>query len=365
MSCAPAPRLIALGTAVPPHVVPQAAVRAMAARLFAGTDAGSSRLLRAFDQGGIATRHLVMPLEWYETARTFAEQNALFVPHALALAREAAERALAECGLAAADLDHVMVVTTTGIATPSLDARLALALGCRADVRRTPLWGLGCAAGTAGLAHARDFARADTSARVLLVAVELCSLTFRPEDRDKRNLIAASLFGDGAAAVVVQGADAPLPPRRGRQPLELLDSHSTLWPDTLGVMGWTVSTRGLHVVFSRDIPTIVRERVRPALEPWLAHHALTLDQITHLVSHPGGAKVLAAYAEALGRDASAFREAYAVLRDHGNMSSPTCLFVLERLRAQGAIAPGEYALVSALGPGFAAEYVLARGAAWD
>lgn len=365
MPIPPAPRLIALGTAVPPHRVPQAAVRAMAERLFAGTDAGSSRLLRAFDHSGIATRHLVMPIEWYETPRTFAEQNALFVPHALALAREAAERALAECGLVAADLDHVMVVTTTGIATPSLDARLALALGCRADVRRTPIWGLGCAAGTAGLARARDFALADPEARVLLVAVELCSLTFRPEDRDKRNLIAASLFADGAAAVVVQGADAPLPPRRGRPPLELLDAHSTLWPDTLGVMGWTVSTQGLHVVFSRDIPTIVRERVRPALEPWLAHHALTLDQITHLVSHPGGAKVLAAYAEALGRDASAFREAYAVLNDCGNMSSPTCLFVLERMRAHGAIAHGEYALVSALGPGFAAEYVLARGAAWD
>ncbi len=359
-----APRLIALGTAVPSHVVTQAEVRDMAARLFAGTDAGSARLLRVFDHSGIATRHLCMPIAWYETPRTFAEQNALYVPHALALATAATQAALAGCGLTPEAIDHIVFVSTTGIATPSLDARLALALGCRADVRRTPVWGLGCAGGTAGLARARDFALADPRARVLLVAAELCSLTFRPEDRDKLNLIAASLFADGAAAVIVQGADAPPPPVRAMPPLELLDAHSTLWPDTLGVMGWTVSTRGLHVVFSRDIPTIVRERVRPALEPWLATHGLTLEHVPHLVSHPGGAKVLAAYAEALGRDVGAFRDAHAVLREYGNMSSPTCLFVLERMLSHHAIGAGEHALVTALGPGFAAEYVLARGAAW-
>lgn len=350
---------------MPAHRATQAEVRGLAARLFAGTDAGSERLLRVFDHSGIETRHLCMPVAWYGTARSFAEQNALYVTHALALATEAAQLALDGCGLAAADLDHILLVSTTGIATPSLDARLALALGCRPDVRRTPVWGLGCAGGAAGLALARDLAVADPGARVLLVAVELCSLTFRSEDRDKRNLIAASLFGDGAAAAVVQGASVPVPAVRSVAPIELLDAHSTLWPDTLGVMGWTVSTRGLHVVFSRDIPAIVRQRVRPALDPWLARHGLTLTGIPYLVSHPGGAKVLAAYAEALGRSAEAFEDARAVLRDHGNMSSPTCLFVLERLLSRHAIGAGEHALVSALGPGFAAEYVLARGASWN
>jgi alkylresorcinol/alkylpyrone synthase len=357
-----APTLVSLATAVPPHAVAQTEVRALVERMFAGSEAGSARLLQVFDHSGIAQRHICMPLDWYLSDRTFAEQNALYVEHALALGAAAARAALDRAGLAAADLDHVVFLSSTGIATPSLDAHLSLALGCRPECRRTPVWGLGCAAGAAGLSRARDLALADPSARVLMVAVELCSLTFRREDLDKRNLVATSLFADGAAAVVVQGAAAPRPPRTPHRPLALLASSSTLWRDTLGVMGWTVSGRGLHVVFSRDIPTIVRERVRPGIDAFLTQHALTLEAVPHLVAHPGGAKVLAAYAEALGRPPEAFAHAYEVLRTHGNMSSPTCLFVLERFLAAGDIHAGEHALVSALGPGFSAEYVLARGA---
>jgi alkylresorcinol/alkylpyrone synthase len=200
---------------------------------------------------------------------------------------------------------------------------------------------------------------------VLLVAVELCSLTFRLEDMDKRNLVATSLFADGAAAAVVEGADVgetSTPPHRNGSSgaLELIGSHSTLWPDTIGMMGWTVSGRGLHVVFSRDIPSFVRERVRPSLEGFLREHGLSLADRIHVAAHPGGAKVLEAYADALGQPAAAFTHAREVLRDYGNMSSPTCLFVLERHLASGEIRPGEPVLVSALGPGFAAEYVLGR-----
>ena len=358
----PAPSLVSLATAVPPHAVPQPVVRALVERMFAGSEAGSARLLAVFDHSGIEQRHFCMPLDWYVSERSFAEQNARYVEHALALGTEAARRALERAGLAATDLDHVLFLSTTGIATPSLDAHLSLALGCRPDCRRTPVWGLGCAAGAAGLARARDLALAEPRARVLMVAAELCSLTFRREDLDKRNLVAASLFADGAAAVVVQGAEAAPPPRALYRPLALLGSSSTLWPETLGVMGWTVSGRGLHVVFSRDIPAIVRERVRPGIDAFLERHALSLADIDHLVAHPGGAKVLAAYAEALGRPQASFAHAYEILRTHGNMSSPTCLFVLERLLESNGIAAGEHALVSALGPGFSAEYVLARGA---
>jgi alkylresorcinol/alkylpyrone synthase len=356
-----APRLAAIATAVPAHAATQAEARALVARMFHGSEAGSERLLAVFEHSGIERRHFCMPLDWYTHEHAFEEQNALYIEHALALGREAAERALGRAGITPRDLDHIIYVSTTGIATPSLDARLSLALGCRPECRRTPIWGLGCAGGAAGLARARDLALAEPSARVLLVAVELCSLTFRHEDMDKRNLVATSLFADGAAAAVVHGPRAAH--ANGTGALELIGSHSTLWPDTMGMMGWTVTGRGLHVVFSRDIPSFVRERVRPSLEGFLRAHELSLEGRLHVAAHPGGAKVLEAYAEALGRPAAAFTHAREVLREYGNMSSPTCLFVLERLLASGEIGPGEPVLVSALGPGFAAEYVLARSAA--
>jgi len=356
-----APRLAAIATAVPAHAATQAEARALVAHMFHGSEAGSERLLAVFEHSGIERRHFCMPLDWYTHEHAFEEQNALYIEHALALGRQAAERALGRAGITPRDLDHIVYVSTTGIATPSLDARLSLALGCRPECRRTPIWGLGCAGGAAGLALARDLSLAEPSARVLLVAVELCSLTFRHEDMDKRNLVATSLFADGAAAAVVQGSRAAH--ANGRGSLELIGSQSTLWPDTIGMMGWTVTGRGLHVVFSRDIPSFVRERVRPSLEGFLSAHGFSLEGTLHVAAHPGGAKVLEAYAEALGRPAAAFTHAREVLREYGNMSSPTCLFVLERQLASGEIGPGEPVLISALGPGFAAEYVLARSAA--
>jgi alkylresorcinol/alkylpyrone synthase len=221
---------------------------------------------------------------------------------------------------------------------------------------------LGCAGGAAGLARARDFALADPSARVLLVTLELCSLTFQPDDVSKRNLVAASLFADGAAAAVVVGADAVVPGNASQRPLELTASQSILWKDTLDVMGWNIDGNGLHVVFSRDIPSIVRENVRPSLAAFLDRQNLAIGDVHHLVAHPGGVKVLRAYADALGVAPERLHHAREVLRDYGNMSSPSCLFVLERFLAAGDIGAGERAVVSALGPGFCAEYVLLKGA---
>jgi len=202
---------------------------------------------------------------------------------------------------------------------------------------------------------------------VLLIALELCSLTFQRRDLDRRNLVAAALFADGAAAALVLGAEAPAPTVNGNgvgtQRLELVASRSMLWPDTLDVMGWDVDERGLHVIFSRDIPTIVRDWVRRNLDSFLEANGTSLERIAHVVAHPGGPKVLAAYAEALGLPPEAFRHARAVLRECGNMSSPTCLFVLERALAAGDIRPGEAAVLAALGPGFSSELVLMRGAA--
>jgi alkylresorcinol/alkylpyrone synthase len=355
------PRIATVATALPPHVVRQRDTKTFAANLFSSTIEADRRLLEVFDHAEIEKRHVCAPLDWFATDHTFAEKNDRYVEYALRLASEATRSLLARARLTPADIDHLVFVSSTGIATPSMDARLANELGFRTDFRRTPIWGLGCAGGAVGLSRARDFALADPAARVLLIALELCSLTFQRNDVSKRNLVASSLFGDGAAAVVIAGAEAP-PVAGNSRPLEMLGSRSTLWPDTLDVMGWTVDGDGLHVVFSRDIPSIVFERVRPGLAAFLESHGLGLDTIDHVVAHPGGAKVLRAYAEALALPPRALRHARDVLHECGNMSSPSCLFVLERLLEANEVEPGHAVVVTALGPGFSAEYVLLRGA---
>jgi alkylresorcinol/alkylpyrone synthase len=354
-------RLVALATAVPPHPVAQEQVKEFAGNLFGEVLRGDDeRLLAVFDHAGIRCRNLSAPLDWFARDHDFAERNALYVEQAVRLGQQVAGQALAKAGLRPTDIDHLVFVSSTGIAAPTVDARLANTLGLRGDFHRTPIWGLGCAGGVAGLARARQFALADPGARVLLIALELCSLTFQRNDLSKRNLVAASLFGDGAAAAVVVAEEGSAA-RNGHRPLDLVASSSTFWPDTLDVMGWDVDGAGLHVIFARDIPTIVRERVRPGLAEFLGRHALTLDTLDHLVAHPGGTKVLAAYQEALGLREGALGHARAVLRDHGNMSSPTCLFVLQRFLDAQTIAPRQTAVLSALGPGFCAEYLLLRG----
>ncbi|HEX5131106.1 MAG TPA: 3-oxoacyl-[acyl-carrier-protein] synthase III C-terminal domain-containing protein [Candidatus Krumholzibacteria bacterium] len=352
------PRLISLAVAVPPQVVYQDAVKQFARGLFSATIGSDERLLDVFDNAEIDERHLCVSLEWLAEEHTFAEKNNLYIEHGLELATAVASDALTRAGLSARDVDHLVFVSSTGLATPGLDAMLANRLGFRPDFRRTPIWGLGCAGGAAGISRARDFALADPSARVLVIALELCSLTFQRDDMSKKNLVAASLFADGAAAAVVTCG----PASAGNASVELLASHSVLWPGTLDVMGWTVDGQGLHVVFSRDIPAIVHEKVRPSLSGFLATQHLRLQDVDHLVAHPGGVKVLHAYANALDVSPQRFAHARDVLRRYGNMSSPSCLFVLERFLRCGEIAPGQHAVVTALGPGFSAEYVLLRGA---
>ncbi len=363
-------RLLGLGTAVPSHVARQEDAKALLATLLSNGSGGGesngdwSRLLPVFDHGGIETRRLCMPLEWYAADHSFGERNEHYIEQAVALSTEAAAHALEQAELTPSDVDHVVFVSSTGIATPSLDATISNRMSLRSDVRRTPIWGLGCAGGAAGLARARDFAVASPGTRILLIAVEICSLAFQRRERSKRNLVAASLFADGAAAAVVATDPAGATRAangRGGTTLEIEASGSMLWPDTLDVMGWETDGDGLHVVFSRDIPAIVRGWVRESVDRFLERQRMRLSEIAHVVSHPGGMKVLEAYQEALSLPAAAFRHSRDILRERGNMSSPTCLFVLERFLGTGAIAPGERALLTALGPGFSAEYVLMRG----
>ena len=356
--------------AVPPHVVVQSDAKEMAARLFGDIDSElDERLLGVFDHGAVRTRHSCVPLSWFDAEHAFREKNDLYIQHAQEIARVAIEQALERGGLGVEDVDHIVFVSSTGIAAPTIDARLANRMGFRRDVRRTPLWGLGCSGGAAGVGRAFDLALADPDAVILVLALELCSLTFQRHDRSKRNLVAASLFADGAAAALVLGADVPSPANgrraagssNGCRPLELLAAGSTLWPDSLDVMGWEVDGAGLHLVLSRDLPSTVRGWIRPAMDDFLSPHGLGVATVGHVVAHPGGAKVLEGFAEALELPPNRLRHSWDVLRDYGNMSSPTCLFVLDRYLRAGDIGPGETAILAALGAGFSAEYVLMRG----
>jgi len=353
-----APRILSLATAVPSHVYRQDEVREFAGRILE-----DPRLLAVFDHTSVGSRNICMPLEWFESEHSFGEKNDLYIKHAFDLSLRVARGALEHALLAPTQVDHVIFVSTTGLATPSLDARIANALGFRPDVKRTPIWGLGCAGGAAGLARAVEFAKAAPESHTLLIAVELCSLAFQPDDDAKLGAISASLFSDGAAAAIIGGADtwnAPTPlARLGKgMTVDVLATESVMWPDSLDVMGWTIDERGLHVVMKREIPSAVHEWVKPALVGFLREQGMALSGIDHWLPHPGGGKVLDAIESSLDLPSDALEVSRAVLREHGNMSSPTSLFVLRRLLDQSAFLPGQKALLFALGPGFSGEMLL-------
>ena len=342
-----APRLLALSTALPPFTLHQADIEHRARGYFSGAAAlDLERLMPVFANAGIETRYSCVPLEWYDRPHGWAERNELYLEHAVRLLERATRACLADAALKPDDIDAVVTVSTSGIATPSLDARLLNRLGLRSDVVRMPIFGLGCAGGVAGLARAADLARARPGTNVLVLVVELCALCFRRGDSSKSNFVATALFGDGAAAALVSTAgDGP----------RLGPAGEHTWPDSLGVMGWDVMEDGLKAIFSRDIPALVRSHLRTVADAFLTRHSQSLAAIDHFVCHPGGVKVLSAIEEAFALAPRALDHARAVLRDCGNMSAATVLFVLDRTLKAGA--RGRM-LLSALGPGFTAGFLV-------
>lgn len=346
------PVIEAAATALPRYRLTQAEAKQLAARLFQSFHQAVDRYLSVFDHAAIDERYLCMPPEWYERDNPFSEKNRRFIDMACQLGKEAVDRCLAESGRSPADIDHVIVVTSTGIATPSLDAHLMNRLPFRRNIRRTPVWGLGCAGGVAGLTLACEWAQAFPRSRVLMVAIECCSLTFQRHDLSKRNLVAASLFADGAAAVLVAGDDA------GAVGPRWLGSMSHTWEDSLDLMGWHVTDDGLEVVFSKQIPAFVRQYLLPVVKEFLQQHDLSgAAALRHVIAHPGGAKVLNALMEVLPMDPAAVAPSWRVLKRYGNMSSPTVLFVLKEVMQSGP-KPGDCGLLLAMGPGFSVEQVL-------
>jgi alkylresorcinol/alkylpyrone synthase len=338
----PAPvSLLSVATAVPKTVITQVEAKELARGLFGKRASSFERLAPVFDNAGIEKRHIVRPIDWYHGDHGWKVRNDVYLEAAEALYIEAAEAALARAGVTADEVDALVTVSTTGIATPSLEARVAGRMGFRRDVERVPLFGLGCAGGVSGLATAGRLTGTWPGKILLFVTVELCSTSIRLDKLTKANIVATALFGDGAAAAVLRaGEDGPIAVEGGAE---------ILWPDTLGIMGWDVEDPGLGVIFDRAIPPFVEENMGAALAHILHSVGRERESVDRFTCHPGGAKVVAALEASLGLSDGTLDHERAVLRDYGNMSAPTVLFVLDRLVAQGM---PERTLLLALGPGF-------------
>jgi alkylresorcinol/alkylpyrone synthase len=348
----PAAALLSLATSVPPHTFMQKDVLAAAWDIFGSRFPDYDRFASIYSNTGIIRRYGVKPFEWYLTQRGWPERTEAFLEGAEALFIEVAEKALASAGIRAAAVDTVVTVCSTGIATPSLDARVARRMGFRSDVSRVPVFGLGCAGGASGLSIASRLAEARPGTNVLLVTIELCSLALRLDELTKANIIATSLFGDGSAAIVLRAGDG------GETTIESTGEH--LWPDTLDVMGWSIDPLGFGVILRRTVPEFVNEELKPALMRILTRMQLSLADIGRFICHPGGSKVINAIETALALDQGTLDHERDVIAEYGNMSAPTILFILERALKKGLPARS---LLTALGPGFTASCVSLRHAA--
>ena len=337
----PLANLLSIATAVPPFRIAQPVAKAAARAVFTHRAALFDRLAGTFDNANIDQRAMVAPIEWYQAPRGWQDRAELYVEATEALFTKTATKAVAAAGLTFADIDGVVFVSTTGIATPSIEARVAPKLGMRDDVQRVPIFGLGCAGGVTGLATAARLASASPGSNWLFVTVETCSISIRLDSIDPAGIVATALFGDGAAAAVVSTTGTAI--------AKITGAGEKLWPDTLGIMGWRVEDPGLAVIFDRAIPPFVENELAAAIDKILADLDLTRSDIDRFCCHPGGAKVVDAIEAALELPPGTLDLERGVLRDYGNMSAPTVMFVLERLIARGL--PSR-AMMTAFGPGF-------------
>jgi alkylresorcinol/alkylpyrone synthase len=343
--------LISVATATPPHLIKQAEVIDGTRSVFGEHFGDFDRIAAMFASAGIEERYLTCPSDWYYGAHGWPERMAAYTEGATALFIESASKALAAAGLAAEEVDTIVTVSSTGVAAPSIEARAMRALGFRHDVRRVPVFGLGCAGGVAGLAIGAELAAARPGSIVLMVTIELCSLAVRRDQPSMANMVALCLFGDGAAATVLSSAVG------GR--VRIVEAGHHTWPNTLDIMGWKIDEVGFGVIFDQSIPAFAKVRLGQAIDKILGEQSLTQADIGRFVCHPGGRKVVEAIEDTLALEPGSLDHEREVLRRYGNMSAPTALFVLER--ALNAQLP-ERSLLMALGPGFTVSTVtLDRG----
>ncbi|RYZ98805.1 MAG: type III polyketide synthase [Sphingobacteriaceae bacterium] len=334
-----------------PDKIDQMVVKEFAHSMFAANFPQVERLIYAFDNTGIKQRNFCKPLDYYAHPHTFEERNNDYLQLALQFSVQAIEDCMAKAGVSKEDITDVFFVSTSGLATPSMDALIINKMRLNPNANRAPLWGLGCAGGVSGMARAATAAKANPDAVVLLIAVELCSLTLIKNDYSKSNFIGSSLFSDGIAACIVKGDN-----HAEKQSVQYIASGSKLYYDSLDVMGWDFQDTGFKVLFSKDIPTFINERVKGDIADFLSKQGLRLSDIKNFIFHPGGKKVLDAYMEALQLEDNALDHTRNVMRDYGNMSSVTVLYVLEQFMTRGFT--DGYGLMLAMGPGFSSEMVL-------
>ena len=368
MSSPPLPRIAAVGAAFPRHYYDQESLLAALRGYWEQRYYNLDRIEQLHRNVLVGGRHLALPIEEYPGLTTFGQSNSAWIRVAEEIGGEAVVDALDKAGLAVTDIDALFFVTVTGIATPSIDARLINRLGLRSDLKRLPIFGLGCVAGAAGIARAADYVRGFPDQVAVLLSVELCSLTLQRQDLSIPNLIASGLFGDGAAAAVVVGGEraaalaAARPDDSSLAALgpQVVASRSIFYPHSERVMGWDISESGFQIVLSADVPKVVEGHLRGDVDAFLGERGLTRADIASWVCHPGGPKVLEAMEQALETPPNALELTWKSLREVGNLSSTSVLLVLAATLAAERPPPGSLGMLLALGPGFCSELVLLR-----
>jgi alkylresorcinol/alkylpyrone synthase len=347
-------RIASAATALPKHRYDQQTILEALKFHWAGKLEQPDLLDRLHARTGVETRSLALPIEAYPELKGWGEANQIWIDTACELGQSAICGALSRAGLAVKDPAAIFFVSISGVASPSIDAKLVNLMGLNRNIKRMPIFGLGCVAGAAGIARAADYVRAFPDQAALLLSVELCSLTIQRDDLSIANLISSGLFGDGAAAVIVTGDEIP-----GVGP-QILGTRSVFYSESEDVMGWDIGERGFKIVLSKEVPNMVYRHLAGDIDAFLAEHELTREDIGAWVMHTGGPAILTATENALNLPDGALDASWECLRRVGNLSSSSVLFVLEEFLERRKPAPGTYGLLAAMGPGFCSELILLR-----
>jgi alkylresorcinol/alkylpyrone synthase len=343
--------IVATATAVPEHTVSREDVKLYLGRVFDIPERRLEAMMSIVDNAQVHSRQMIFPLDYTIQSRSLEKTNQEYMQHAIELGRRAAEECLQRAKMTAQDIDMIVTVSCTGFMIPSLDAHLINLMGFRSDVRRMPFTELGCAAGAMALGRASDYLQSRVDGNVLIIAVELPSLTFQRKDISQANLISSILFGDGAAAVIVSGKKSASGPR-------ILVSETYTFPDSLGAMGFDLKDSGFHILLSKDVPEMIGEKIEGLVDGFLSRHGVTRDQIRGWILHPGGSRLLGNVEKALGLSKCDTQPSWDILGNVGNLSSATVLFILQEWMEKRPLKKGDIAMAAAFGPGFSAEFLL-------